>query len=142
MSHFDEAGIMYADAFAAMHTACFDKAWDKSTFLSLLMLPTTRGFINSDCFILCSVCGTEAEILTLGVLPNARQKGLGTALLAHTMAYLKRLGVQDLFLDVDVKNTPARALYEKSGFVQVGCRPNYYVSGAEKSDALVLKKKL
>ncbi len=142
MSPFDKVETVYADVLTALHGQCFEKAWDKSAFESLLSLPTTYGFLNENAFILCSVCADEAEILTLGVIPKARKQGIALTLLTHTCAALKDLGVVRLFLDVDEKNSAARGLYEKAGFCQVGVRRNYYTHENGKSDALLLQKKL
>jgi ribosomal protein S18 acetylase RimI-like enzyme len=44
-----------------------------------------------------------------------------------------------MFLEVDMGNFAAQALYRRLGFVQVGRRPRYYANGA---DALVLRADL
>ena len=43
------------------------------------------------------------------------------------------------FLEVRLSNVAALALYRKLGFVQVGVRKNYYVSGAGREDGLILR---
>ena len=53
---------------------------------------------------------------------------------------LKEQGSVSLTLEVRASNDPAKALYEKLGFLQVGKRPNYYRN--PKEDALILKKML
>jgi ribosomal-protein-alanine N-acetyltransferase len=44
-----------------------------------------------------------------------------------------------VFLEVDENNAPARALYRRAGFADVGRRKSYYQSGAS---ALVLRRDL
>ena len=39
--------------------------------------------------------------------------------------------VKSLFLEVRENNTAARKLYEKTGFVEVGMRKNYYSNPTE-----------
>jgi ribosomal-protein-alanine N-acetyltransferase len=43
-----------------------------------------------------------------------------------------------IFLEVSADNRPARALYEKRGYVQVGIRPKYY----DGADAVIMEKAL
>ena len=142
MSPFNVVGLSYAKVLSEMHRLCFDKAWDEKAFISLLSLPTTHGYLNEDAFVLFSVCDNQAEILTLGVLPNSRRKGIAFTLLNYASTELKNNGVQEIFLDVNINNFAARRLYEKLDFKQVAVRKNYYDDGKEKSDALVLKKVL
>ena len=142
MLHFDTITTLHAELLAALHAQCFEKKWDKNAFQSLLTLPTTVGLVNESAFILCSVCGDEAEILTIGVLPFARKKGIAYALLEEMQSFLKRKGVDTFFLDVNEKNEAARHLYDKFGFKQVGIRKGYYSEKNQKFDALLLKKQI
>ncbi|MDA0769516.1 MAG: hypothetical protein BZY79_03815 [SAR202 cluster bacterium Casp-Chloro-G4] len=54
-----------------------------------------------------------------GVHPDYRGKGLGRAIVAAGMQYLKAQGVDSIELEVDSENTPARELYLKLGFKKV-----------------------
>ena len=137
---FEKVTPAFCDVLSVLHASCFDKPWDKDAFSSLLSLPTTSGLINDKAFILCSVCLDEAEILTIGVVPEARQQGIGLELLNQMQALLKEQGVSKFFLDVNEKNMAARKLYAKFGFLQVGLRKGYYIENGQKFDALLLKK--
>jgi ribosomal-protein-alanine N-acetyltransferase len=56
---------------------------------------------------------------------------------------LAAIRVSRLFLEVDVENTAARALYANFGFEQVGERKAYYrTAGAELATALVMRRDL
>ena len=142
MLPFDKVAPSYAKALATMHALCFEKAWNEKAFTDLLCLPTCVGFLNDQSFVLFSVCEDQAEILTLGVVPNARKKGVALSLLVHSFEELKNLGVKEIFLDVNVNNLPARRLYEKTKFQQISVRKDYYDEDGQKSDALILKKVL
>ena len=142
MLPFDKVAPCYAKALATMHALCFEKAWNEKAFADLLCLPTCIGFINDQSFVLFSVCESQAEILTLGVVPDARKKGVALSLLTYSIEELKNLGVKEIFLDVNVNNLPARKLYERADFQQISVRKNYYDENDQKSDALVLKKVL
>ena len=54
-----------------------------------------------------------------GVHPDYRGKGLGRAIVAAGMQYLKAQGVDSIELEVDSDNAPARELYLKLGFTKV-----------------------
>jgi len=142
MSPFNRIGLSYAKVLSEMHKLCFEKAWDEKAFTSLLSLPTTRGYLNEEAFILFSVCDNQAEILTLGVVPNQRKKGVAFALLHYALSELKKEGVEEVFLDVNINNSAARKLYEKADFKQIAVRRDYYNDAGQKSDALILKKML
>ncbi len=82
---------------------------------------------------------SEAELLSIGVLPHARNEALGAALLGAVIAEATQLGAQKLFLEVDAGNKAACALYRKRGFEEIGGRRAYYRDG---SDALTMAVKL
>jgi ribosomal-protein-alanine N-acetyltransferase len=86
------------------------------------------------------VAGDSAELLTVGVVPAARRRGLARRMLADLYEAARTRGAVELFLEVRVDNTSAIALYEREGFVDVGRRRGYYAGG--RVDALVMRKPL
>ena len=75
--------------------------------------------------------GGEAEILTIGVAPEARRAGLGALLLDAAATAARAAGAQRMFLEVDAGNEPAIRLYRNGGFVDAGLRKGYYRDGAD-----------
>ena len=53
---------------------------------------------------------------------------------------LREEGASEMSLEVRVSNTPARRMYEKLGFVNLGIRPGYYEDNGE--DAVIYRKDL
>jgi len=93
-------------------------------------------------FILSRCAGSEAEILSVAVAPGRRGSGLGRDLLTLHLRRLAGLGVGAIFLEVSETNAPARRLYAKTGFREVGRRPNYYRDAGGTAHALVLRRDL
>ena len=84
----------------------------------------------------------EAQLLNLSVVPDARRGGLGSQLLAQFLDDARRLGAEQVFLEVRESNAPAIALYRRAGFESVARRESYYPagnSGAPREDALVMR---
>lgn len=79
----------------------------------------------------------EAELLRIAIHPEARRRGLARRILETGLEELQRRNVRCCFLEVRPHNLPARALYERLGFEQVGSRKGYYPDG---SDGLVYRK--
>jgi ribosomal-protein-alanine N-acetyltransferase len=77
-----------------------------------------------------------AWIATVGVLPEYRRQGIGSALL---VAVEEQIGVSSIRLSVRVSNRPALNLYDRLGYHRYGTWPHYYADG---EDALVLEKNL
>ena len=71
-------------------------------------------------FVLARDLGDECEILSLGVVPERRRRGTGSALLAAIGEEAGRRGGHRVVLEVAADNDAARALYSTSGFIQVG----------------------
>lgn len=64
---------------------------------------------------------SEAYIELLGVSPEARDYGVGKALLTHAMAAVQASHINAIGLDVDCDNSHgAREFYKRMGFVSVG----------------------
>jgi ribosomal protein S18 acetylase RimI-like enzyme len=60
------------------------------------------------------------EIVYLGVVPEARGRGHGRAVVADALARARRAGQEGVFLAVDSRNTVARRIYEEAGFSPIG----------------------
>lgn len=59
-------------------------------------------------------------VLGIGVVPNARGKGLGRRLMAETISKARSKGFTRIELSVRTDNAPAKALYESFGFCVEG----------------------
>jgi [ribosomal protein S18]-alanine N-acetyltransferase len=131
-----------APALAALHAAAFppDQAWSADTIALLLALPGAFGLWREGAgLVLARMAGDEAEILTFGVVPEARRRGHGGSLLREAIGAARAKGAGAMFLEVAAGNAPALALYAREGFAEVGRRRRYYSDGA---DALVLKREV
>jgi len=58
---------------------------------------------------------------------NSRGKGIGTLLLLDAFNRAKKDGINQMYLDVEVKNKKAIALYEKHGFIKVKTKRIWFI---------------
>jgi ribosomal-protein-alanine N-acetyltransferase len=92
-------------------------------------------------YVLARNAADEAEILSIGVAPTFRKRGVGSALLTKMEGIAHIRGARSIFLEVGIYNQNARALYSKAGYQVIGQRPNYYKKATGKRvTALVLHK--
>jgi ribosomal protein S18 acetylase RimI-like enzyme len=73
-------------------------------------------------FIFCvlgNVGRRTAHVTDLYVLPDARGRGIGTALLAAIVEPAREAGLEHVSLEVLLRNNEARRLYDRLGFVAV-----------------------
>ena len=136
MSQFN--GIHFAPVLAKIHAQTFDNPWSENTFLSLLKLPTTIGWIHEYGFLLASDLGETVEILTLATLPRHQRKGIASQLMTEMYTWTIQKKKKAIFLEVAQDNTAAKNLYLKQGFKQTGKRPGYYKRGHTRIDALCM----
>jgi len=118
---------------AALHAACFpDDAWNSSSLATVLAMPGADGRIclgddSAPCGMLLDQClGPEGEILTLGVAPAWRRRGVARGLVEDLIVRALAVGAQRLLLEVAADNTAALALYTSLGFERQGIRRHYY----------------
>ena len=123
---------------AELHKQCFpDRPWSANDFMDLKksgceILASNNGFI------VWRVAANEAEIITIGVAPDARRNGVAGAMILLMEQELKKQSVHKVFLEVSKVNYPAKNLYEKYGFLPVGTRPKYYNG----TDAIIMQKEI
>lgn len=124
----------------------FTSPWRATTFHALLERPTADLWVLEEAseeivgyaVVWCIL--DQGEIANLAVAEDHRGRGLGALLLREMLGVATRRGVKSLYLEVRISNDPARALYERFGFRQVGRRADYY--DAPREDALVMMKRL
>ncbi|MBQ6823618.1 MAG: ribosomal protein S18-alanine N-acetyltransferase [Clostridia bacterium] len=128
-------------AAAALDRRLFSaECWSEEDFASSLQ-DESRLFLvarEGDTFLGCGgfqQSFEQGDILTVGVDPDHRRMGIGSALLSALIEAFRARGGTTLFLEVRASNAPAVALYEKHGFRRVGVRRNYYQQPTE--DGLV-----
>ena len=130
---------------AALEMVCFTDPWSENSVASELENPLSLwlvalqqdmvvGYVGSQ-----SVLG-EGDMMNLAVAPGFRRQKIAEKLVLALIRALLEKNVRSLTLEVRASNEPAKALYEKLGFLQVGRRPNYYRN--PKEDALILRKEL
>lgn len=132
---------MTPEALASLHARGFTsgRPWQAAEFRDLLSEPHTRLSVRPEGFALWRSIAGEAELLTIVVEPDARRRGIGTALMTAWMADAAN-SADTAFLEVARDNAPAIALYEKFGFEPVGSRKNYYrQSDGMAVDALLMR---
>jgi ribosomal-protein-alanine N-acetyltransferase len=143
-----EAGPRDAPALAALHGASFRRGWSEDEFERLLLdrsVLVHRATLGHQPvgFIISRLAAGEAEILSVAVARTQQGRGLARRLLDLHMRRLAGLGVRTIFLEVDDDNLPARRLYARSAFRQVGRRDGYYPRpGSAAGAALVLRRDL
>ena len=126
------------DEIANLHKLCFPhKPWSADDFADLKksgceIIASQNGFIVYRTIL------DEAEIITIGVHPDARNTGIASAMLGIIEGELKKSGIKSIFLEVAENNAPARRLYESNGYKQIGIRTKYY----DGIDAIMMKKDL
>lgn len=133
-----------AAAMAHAHAQAFEAAWREDEFEDLLEGEGIFGFLAHDDaplgVILCRIAADEMEVLTVGVTPKARRRGVGRALMTAALGAARQAGAASAFLEVAVDNDGAEALYRELGFTRAGLRKGYYDRGAAGcADALVMR---
>ena len=83
--------------------------------------------------------GAEADVLTVGVIPSQRGKGVARQLMALITDWAKQQGSIAMMLEVKVDNTEAIGLYESLGYATLNTRKDYFGAGL---DALVMRLEL
>ncbi|MBK6488605.1 MAG: ribosomal protein S18-alanine N-acetyltransferase [Gemmatimonadetes bacterium] len=91
-------------------------------------------------FAIIYLADFEGDLANLATSGSVHRRGVGRRLLHHVLGVARSRGGRIIFLEVRESNVAARALYESTGFMEVGRRSKYYVRPVE--DALILRREL
>ena len=78
----------------------------------------------------------EADVLTVGVIPSHRGKGIARQLMSMITNWATEQGSIAMMLEVKVDNSDAIGLYESLGYSKLNVRKDYFGAGL---DALVMR---
>ncbi|TRW14893.1 GNAT family N-acetyltransferase [Glacieibacterium frigidum] len=94
-------------------------------------------------FSLCRRIVDESELLLVAVVPAARRRGIGGALLETAQRDARLRGSRTMFLEMRDGNAAASQLYRAQGFVEIGRRRDYYrgIDG-NRHDAVTMRRPL
>lgn len=128
---------------AAIEKLCFGDPWNEQSIATELHNRLSLWYVALDGDTVAGYVGSqtvlgETDMMNIAVHPDYRRRGVAQTLVNTLVAALAENGSHSLMLEVRVSNEPAKALYEKLGFRQVGLRPRYYRNPRE--DALILRK--
>lgn len=144
------------DRIMAVMEAAFDpaygEAWNRRQVADALTLPSTHALVvdangipipegpgamsEPAGFVLTRHVLDEEELLLIAVVPEARRRGVGAALIAQLFAIARTRGTTRIFLEMR-RGNPAVHLYSKFGFAPIGERRNYYrMANGERIDAI------
>lgn len=128
---------------AYLETVCFSDPWSERSIASELENRLACWLVAVEDSTVLGYIGSQTvldgtDIMNIAVAPEARRQGIGELLLNSLIDILKERGVHFLMLEVRQSNAAAIALYRKSGFAEVGVRPNYYRNPRE--NALIMRK--
>ncbi len=129
----------------AIERASYPTPWPRESFLFELSQPQGRNFVAC-CgaqvvgYVFAWLVAEELKINNIAVAPAHRGCGIGSTLLDHVLRLARQEGCEEATLEVRPSNIPARRLYAKFGFREVGLRRGYYRDTGE--DAILMARPL
>ena len=145
------AGPDQAAEIARLHGQLFNPAWSEESVFAMLDHPASTAFLavysgpprTSIGFVLAQLAADEAEILSIGVLPDWQRQGIGRRLVDGVARAVQRAEAKSLYLEVAADNDAALNLYSRAGFLGTGLRRGYYERpGSAPVDAVTLALRL
>jgi ribosomal-protein-alanine N-acetyltransferase len=149
------------DRIMAVMEAAFDpaygEAWNRRQVADALTMPSTHalvvdaegallpdgpGVTAPAGFVLTRHVLDEEELLLIAVIPGARRRGVGAALITHLFDAARGRGVSRIFLEMR-RGNPAIELYHRFGFEPIGERRNYYrMANGDRIDAITFARSI
>jgi len=146
----------------AVMEAAFDpaygEAWNRRQIAEALALPSTHALVvDADGapipegpgqsatpagFVLTRHVLDEEELLLIAVVPEFRQRGIGSLLIDRLFITARARGITRIYLEMR-RGNPAVHLYRKLGFEPIGERRHYYrMANGERIDAITFGRSI
>jgi len=132
------------DAVTALEESSFSMPWKRQDFEDIITNPN-RVYLVAEVgkdivggCMLTMIAG-EGDISNVAVYESYRGQHIATALMQELLRVGEENGIRDFTLEVREQNQPAIRLYENTGFVSEGIRPNFY--DRPKDNAVIMWKR-
>ena len=129
----------------AVERRCYPFPWSRSGLEMALRKGQGWVFCQPEgtpcgyCFVQTVV--DEVELLNFAIVPELQGRGIGRAALEALLQRFETGDFVQMFLEVRASNWPARRLYQKAGFNEIGLRPDYYrCQGGAREDAVLMAR--
>jgi len=136
----------------------YGEAWNRRQIAEALALPSTHALVvDADGalipespghtatpagFVLTRHVLDEEELLLIAVVPEFRQRGIGSKLIDRLFTAARRRGITRIYLEMR-RGNPAVHLYRKLGFEPIGERRHYYrTANGERIDAITFGRSI
>ena len=148
MITYREANAFDLPVFVSLDKELFPYSpWSASQYKEEFSSPTRHFVVALDeatehhwiCRGLRARVQAEADVLTVGVVPAHRGKGIAKALMALITDWANAQGSTAMMLEVKTDNTDAIGLYESLGYSKLNVRKDYFGAGL---DAQVMRLEL
>lgn len=110
----------------------------------IMMIAEVNGVLAGNCAI--AACGSMRRVyhrcsLAIALKKEYWNQGLGTAMLEYALSLAKKIGYEQVELEVVEGNDSAKHLYEKAGFIEEGrnVRALKYDDGAYRDEIKMIK---
>ncbi|HHX12114.1 MAG TPA: ribosomal protein S18-alanine N-acetyltransferase [Clostridiales bacterium] len=128
-----EADIAYV---SAIEDDIFSDPWKEEDFLKAVDNPDNDYLIVEIDNRLVAYCGywgipPEGYIYNVAVHKEYRRQQIAYHMLSFLMDRAKERGITKLTLEVRKSNIPAKSLYERLGFIELGIRKDFYTKPNE-----------
>ena len=132
---------IYRHQLLEIENLSFPSPWSLNAFQTELdnkvsyiwALEEKNSLIGYICFWMFA---SEVQIINIAVHPDRRKLKQGSSLLNRLVEKSRSNGIRNIWLEVRPSNQPARNLYTKTGFKEIGKRPQYYPD--TKEDAILM----
>lgn len=139
----EEATLDDLEAILEIEVRAYPVPWSREQMIDVFNQKVIRMKLLMDGALIgyafVSIILDEGHLLHITVDPIHHGKRLGRYLLEQVLKLGDQHQLATIFLEVRAGNTPARGLYDRIGFNQVGIRKGYYpckINGRE--DAIVM----
>ena len=82
-------------------------------------------------YLIAMLALDTADILNIGIDPDFKRQGHGTALLNHLIEELRKRHIGEILLEVRAGNKSAIRFYKRQGFEEISVRKNYYMKNSK-----------
>lgn len=131
--------LKHLDGVEKIENICFAHPWARDDLKKQLSLDTSHFVVCVDGETVAGYAGLqiysgEGYVTNIAVLPQYRRQGIALALLNRCFEN----DMDFITLEVRQSNAAAIALYEKTGFKNMGVRPRFYTAPDE--NAVIMTK--